>query len=106
MEPSAGGLVARREQCGVDGAGADGDGAVPRPLTPEAEEQAASIDAAAIRAAMARAGNVRAAAALLGVARRTLDKRIVRLGLRDELRKAYPYPGRQPKGNPLQRRTT
>ena len=67
-----------------------------RPLTPQAEKEAAAIDAAAIRAAMAEAGNVRAAAKLLGVPRRTLDKRIVKLGLREELRDAHPYAERQP----------
>jgi DNA-binding NtrC family response regulator len=49
---------------------------------------------------MAKAGNVRAAAKLLGVPRRTLDKRIVKLGLREELRDAHPYAGRQPKRKP------
>lgn len=68
-----------------------------RPLTPEAEQQADAVDAAAIREAMAKTrGNVRAAGLLLGVKRRTLDKRIRKLGLRDEFRQAYPYAGRQP----------
>lgn len=68
------------------------------PLTAEAAQQAAAADVAAILAALRKtSGNVGAAAKLLGIPRRTLDKRITRLGLRAELKAAYPRSVRQPR---------
>ncbi len=67
------------------------------PLTPAAERQAAKVDLDVILGAMAQTnGNVRQAAKLLGVPRRTLDKRIQALGIRQALRVDYPMSGRQP----------
>jgi DNA-binding NtrC family response regulator len=69
-----------------------------RPITATAAQQAAEADAAAIRAALSHAsGNVGRAAEALGVARRTLDRRINALGLRDWLTEEYPLRARQPK---------
>lgn len=74
---------------------------MPAPLTAEAVQQAAAADTAAILAALRRTnGNVGAAADLLGIPRRTLDKRIVKLGLREELSAAYPRSVRQSKRKP------
>lgn len=50
-----------------------------------------------LRALAETGGNVRAAAKLLGLPRRTLDRRIVALGLRERVTAAYPRAGRQPR---------
>ena len=69
-----------------------------RPLTPSANAAANAEDATRIVAALATAsGNVGAAAVALGVARRTLDRRINALGLRDWLTVTYPRSARQPR---------
>ena len=58
----------------------------------------AAADVAAVLAALAKtSGNVGAAADLLGIPRRTLDRRIVTLGLREHLSATYPRAGRQPR---------
>ena len=68
------------------------------PLTAEAAQRAAAADVAAVLAALAKtSGNVGAAADLLGIPRRTLDRRIVTLGLREHLSATYPRAGRQPR---------
>ena len=68
------------------------------PLTAAAAQQAAAVDTAAVLAALAAtSGNVGAAAAALKIARRTLDRRINALGLRDWLSAAYPRSARQPR---------
>jgi transcriptional regulator of acetoin/glycerol metabolism len=67
------------------------------PLTAGAAQQAAAADVAAVLATLAKtSGNVRAAAVLLGIPRRTLDRRIVSLGLREHLSATYPRAARQP----------
>jgi len=72
-----------------------------KPLTARAAQQAADADAAAIRAALETAsGNVGRAAETLGVQRRTLDRRINALGLRDWLTTTYPRSARQPRRQP------
>ena len=69
------------------------------PLTSEGAAAAVAADTARIRGALDGArGNVRRAALALGVPRRTLDKRIVELGLREWLTGAWPRSGRQPDG--------
>jgi DNA-binding NtrC family response regulator len=68
------------------------------PLTAAAAQQAAAVDTRAVLAALAAAsGNVGAAAVTLKIARRTLDRRINALGLRDWLSTAYPRSARQPR---------
>lgn len=68
------------------------------PLTAQGAQQAAAADVAAVLAALAKtSGNVGRAAALLGIPRRTLDRRIVTLGLREHLSATYPRAGRQPR---------
>jgi transcriptional regulator of acetoin/glycerol metabolism len=71
---------------------------VTAPLTAAAAQQAAAADVAAVLAALRQTdGNVRAAAELLGIPRRTLDRRIVALGLREYVSAAYPRSARQPR---------
>lgn len=68
------------------------------PLTPEAAAAAASADVVRVVAALSAAsGNVGAAAAALGVPRRTLDRRINSMGLREGLSATYPRSARQPR---------
>ena len=69
------------------------------PLTPEGVAAAQKADAVRVRAVLDGVhGNVRAAAVALRVPRRTLDRRIVSLGLREWLTVAWPRAGRQPGG--------
>lgn len=71
---------------------------MPTPLTPEAAQRAAAADVAALLGALTRAsGNVSAVAAELGIPRRTIDRRINDLGLREWLTATYPRSKRQPK---------
>lgn len=68
------------------------------PLTPEAAQVQQAADTAALLAALhAASGNVTAAAKALGIARRTIDRRIDAFGLRAWLTAAYPRSKRQPK---------
>ncbi len=68
------------------------------PLTPEGARRAAAADTAAVLAALAKVGgNVGRAAAELGIPRRTFDRRIVALGLREHVSITYPRAGRQPR---------
>lgn len=65
-------------------------------LTPEAQAAADAADAKRImRALKTSRGNVGAAAKALDVPRRTLDRRINALGLRDWLTAAFPRGARQ-----------
>jgi transcriptional regulator with GAF, ATPase, and Fis domain len=67
------------------------------PLTMRAKNAAEAADRAEILAAFKKAGGVaQIAADLLGVYIRTMDRRIVELGLRDTLTKRYP-PGMRPR---------
>lgn len=76
-------------------------GKTPGPISAHAEllfEQAKCADEIAIKAALkAFNGNVGAAAKMLEVQRRTLDRRINALGLREWLTTTYPHSMRQPK---------
>ena len=66
------------------------------PMTDEAKTAAQEIDKTHVRHTLAAChGNVAATADILGVPRRTLDRRINALGLRDWLTTTYP-PGERP----------
>lgn len=68
------------------------------PLGPTLRGARERAEVTTILGALARTrGNARAAAELLGVQRRTLDRRIVALGLREQITSAYPRSSRQPR---------